>query len=158
MEIYTSYFYMVRHMKSNMLPVSTAAFDPKWIHNGKGNRVGFIDKNGVLNGVRAEFLLPGHECDGLCRGPENASICGGDPTKCQFLKLYEKHLRTLDAEKFEAWLQHKLDILQDRVGHSVDTVVLLFHEKEDNPCSERVAVVKWLREAGIEVSEFNRDM
>ena len=54
MNIYVSYFYNIRFFPENLLPVSTAAWDPKWFHNfGKPNVV-FKDKRNVVNGVRME--------------------------------------------------------------------------------------------------------
>lgn len=32
MKILISYFYQIRFFKPNMIPLSTAAFDPKWFH------------------------------------------------------------------------------------------------------------------------------
>lgn len=33
MKFYTSYFYKLRFFTPNMLPFSTAKWDPKWYHN-----------------------------------------------------------------------------------------------------------------------------
>ncbi len=37
-------------------------------------------------------------------------------------------------------------------------VVLIFHEKYDNPCSERWAVQQWFKENGMEIKEFNKEI
>ena len=55
MEIRTSYFYQIRNFKKNMLPVSTAIYDPKWYHHNLGYNNIFEDKRGILNGLR---ILP----------------------------------------------------------------------------------------------------
>ena len=70
MAIYISYFYNVRFLKPDQVPVSTAVWDPKWFHDFKGQSHKFFDKRGVLNGLRAESLHPDHTCDSLCRGLE----------------------------------------------------------------------------------------
>lgn len=67
MEIYTSYFYKVRFFKPNMIPISTAFSDPSWFHNFKGHNYQFIDKNGVINGLRADVFAPGPVARELCR-------------------------------------------------------------------------------------------
>ena len=36
MKIMTSYFYAIRFFKPNMIPISTAKWDPKWYHQNKG--------------------------------------------------------------------------------------------------------------------------
>ena len=36
MKIYTSYFYQIRFFKPNMIPLSTAKYDPSWFHKGLG--------------------------------------------------------------------------------------------------------------------------
>ena len=46
MKLAISYFYQIRNFKPNMIPVSTARWDPKWYHDGKGAEYNFIDKNG----------------------------------------------------------------------------------------------------------------
>ena len=43
----TSYFYQIRNFKPNMIPLSTALWDPKWFHKNKGHSFQFKDKNGV---------------------------------------------------------------------------------------------------------------
>lgn len=53
MKFYISYFYQIRFFKPNMIPISTAKWDPKWYsQNGKP----YIDKRGVVNGLRAPVL------------------------------------------------------------------------------------------------------
>ena len=72
MKIYISYFYQIRNFPKTLIPLSTAHWDPKWYHQ-KNNKV-FLDKRGVLNGLRIDELSPGKECDGLCSGIDNCSI------------------------------------------------------------------------------------
>ena len=58
MNVYISYFYNVRFFPTNLIPVSTAVWDPKWYHNFKTNDFIFKDKRGVVNGIRVEVLSP----------------------------------------------------------------------------------------------------
>lgn len=154
MKIMTSYFYQVRNMKSNYIPLSTAVWDPSWWHQGKGNSFQFKDKNGVWNGLRAEPFVPDQTCEGLCRGPETCNYLS--PKTCRFLKTYRAQLNKLDfqeiIERFAALGQK----IQKTEGFEEEPVlVLLFHEKWDNPCSERWPVQEWFRDHGYEVEEFN---
>ena len=59
MKVAISYFAQLRNFKPNMIPVSTAAFDPKWYHDYKGPKQVFYDKKGVINGARCELLVRG---------------------------------------------------------------------------------------------------
>ena len=68
MKFYTSYFYQIRNFTPNMIPLSTACGDPLWFHKGMDNSYTFFDKNGVINGLRAEMLHPDNSCSGLCEG------------------------------------------------------------------------------------------
>ena len=65
MKVATSYFYQIRFFKPNMIPVSTAMWDPKWFHNFKNQYHVFKDRNGVYNGLRYPALSPKGECEGL---------------------------------------------------------------------------------------------
>ncbi len=82
LEIATSYFYQIRFFKPSMIPVSTAVFDPKWYHNFKGQDHVFIDKRGVVNGLRIKSLMPDYTCNNLCRGFETCPT--KDPGTCDF--------------------------------------------------------------------------
>lgn len=55
MKFYISYFYAVRFMKPNTVALSTAMWDPKWFYNKHQGDV-YLDKRGVLNGLRLSLL------------------------------------------------------------------------------------------------------
>ena len=61
MKFYTSYFYQVRFFTPNMIPISTAKWDPKWFHDFQDNKYVFLDKRGVCNGLRADPFVLGEE-------------------------------------------------------------------------------------------------
>ena len=42
MNIYISYFYNIRFFPKNLIPISTAMWDPKWYHNFKSDDTVFI--------------------------------------------------------------------------------------------------------------------
>lgn len=154
MKILTSYFYQIRNMKQNYIPLSTAVWDPKWFHQGKGNNYQWKDKNGIWNGLRAEPFVPGKACEGLCRGPE---VCNAySPKTCAFLKTYRKQLDNLN---FQEILKRFEDLglkIQKTEGFQEEPVlVLIFHEKYDNPCSERWPVQDWFKDNDYPIKEFN---
>ena len=57
-KVYITYFYNIRFFKDNMIPVSTAVWDPKWFHNNGSNTDIFVDDNDIYNGIRCSELSP----------------------------------------------------------------------------------------------------
>lgn len=153
-DIYTSYFYQVRFMTPQFVPVSTAVWDPKWFHAGKGQDYTFRDKNGVWNGLRTPWFRPDSSCDGLCRGPEG---CAHKPQDCSFLQCYRAQLDRLDfdttVKKLVAAAQYYQE--KDKLP-TLPAIVLLVHEAPTNPCSERWPLQSWFRDNGYEIKEFSK--
>lgn len=147
MTIYTSYFYQIRFFPQNLVPLSTAVWDPKWyFHNEKQGYV-WKDARGVLNGLRATPFVPNDSCNGLCRGPE--SCVSKDSNTCMFLQVYLAQLRQLD---FNSIIQRFYN-LGERIGNNPD-FALIFHEAPSNPCSERWMVQQWFKENNWEINEW----
>lgn len=142
--IYLSYFYHVRFMPENMIPISTAVWDPKWFHDFKGQLHTFTDSRGIINGLREPQLVPGPLCKDDCRGPETCE--SKDPDVCPFLRHYRQQLDGIDFDSFME--QYKM--FQEN-GYDI---CFLFHETFDNPCSERVVVEDWFKEHNVEVKYF----
>lgn len=87
MKLYTSYFYQIRFFAPNIVPVSTAVWDPKWYHNFAGQDNVFLDKRGVVNGLRAPALAPGSQLEGSCAGKDGTAVgCTHNPSTCAFLR------------------------------------------------------------------------
>jgi len=160
MKIYTSYFYQIRFFKPYMIPISTCLSDPKWFYilekvPGHSSRhLPYIDKNGVINGLRAELLAPGAGCEGDCRGPEYCAT--KDPSTCNFLRHYQEQLNTLDCK---ALITHCEEFARDwQTYHCPDQeplLVFIVYETPSNPCSERRVLQEWLRNNGYEVEELD---
>lgn len=153
MAIYTSYFYQVRFMRPTDIPMSTAVWDPKWFHDFKGQDYMFLDKRGVLNGLRASMFAPDDTCKDLCRGLENCP--GRGQPICQFLSNYRKQLDKLDAHQLSKFLEQLAPMLQKATGNPGPfNHILLLHEAPTNPCSERGVIQQWFAAAGITVEEW----
>lgn len=147
MTIYTSYFYQIRFFPQNLVPLSTAVWDPRWyFHNEKQGYV-WKDARGVLNGLRATPFVPNDSCNGLCRGSE--SCVSKDSNTCKFLQVYLAQLRQLD---FNSIIQRFYN-LGERIGNNPD-FALIFHEAPNNPCSERWMVQQWFKENNWEINEW----
>lgn len=148
MNVYITYFYNIRFFPTNLIPVSTAMYDPKWYHDFKSNDTMFKDKRGVLNGLRADILSPykveSTECKN-CVSNKNTSIC-------TFIKQYRDYIFSLDFNKVYSWL---LDI--SRKCNNAD-ICLIVYEKPDNPCSERPTLVEWFKRNGIALNEFSPNL
>ena len=151
MEIYTSYFYQVRFFPVNLIPLSTAAFDPKWYHENKGPSHQFKDKRGVINGIRADIFAPGPDLSGYC-----SEACGMVPPNCNFLLRYRAQLNKLDFrtiwQKFESLAQ----TIQLREGFETVNFALLLHEAPTKLCSERCVIQDWFSENGHPIHEWQR--
>jgi len=149
MKIYTSYFYKVRFFKPNQLGFSTAKWDPKWFHENQGQEHIFLDKRGVLNGLRASVFAP---INTDCGGQKNCSM---DPASCSFIKAYSEQLSKLDFDLIMRAFEHKVNILTDKGFLTEEPdIILLVHEAPTNPCSERVPIQEWFQSHGVEVTEL----
>ncbi len=149
----TSYFYKIRFMKPNYIPLSTAKYDPWWFkHQGRQ----WKDKNGVWNGLRAEPFAPGPLCDQLCRGPEYCD--SGDPHQCLFLKTYRKQLDQLDFKDIIKRIYSIGKQVQEKEGFTEEPViVLIVYEATNNQCSERRVIQEWFKDNGYEIEEFDEN-
>ena len=123
MNIATSYFYQIRFFKRNMIPLSTALWDPKWYHDFQGPTHCYIDKNGVLNGLRISSLVPGDECNTLCRGVENCQT--KNPMYCDFLREYRKQLNSLNVCELRVMLEELSSIAKSALKLVDEPILVL---------------------------------
>ena len=168
-EVLTSYFYMVRFFEPYHIPFNTAMWPPKWYRRGSGDV--YLDKRGVINGLTAQPLVPGRECEGLCNGRGGDGRCltqgdAADPNACPFLIKYMEQLERINFESFKKSL---MDVAWKALGEfnpqeseslkamgESPVPVLLFHETPENTCSERIKVTRWIVDHGVTVKEFKR--
>ena len=157
MKIYTSYFYQIRNFPKNLIPLSTAVWDPKWYHNNNSLKYVYRDKRGIFVGLRAEMFAPDGTCQDLCRGPDRPDICyqEGGRYGCSFLNTYRRQLDKLDFNETIEGLKELSRSIQE-LEHSDEEydIALIFHEIPDNPCSERRVVQDWFKDHGITAEEF----
>lgn len=153
MKITISYFYNIRFFKPNQIPVSTAIWDPKWFHQNKGNSEVFIDRNGVINGLRIEELNPvSCHADGC---PCEYHKTGEGFQTCKFLQLYRQGLNKLNFEEIISKLQNIAIGWKNLNSFEEDSeIVLIVYETPDNPCSERVPLIEWFASNGINLKEW----
>ena len=148
MKILIAYFYQIRFFSPNMIPLSTATWDPKWYHDFKGQNHIYKDKNGVFNGLRYELLNPSQVYE-----PHMCPCEDKNPHICAFLNRYVNYIRSIP--KTRLWADFEAITANYRKATGVEPViVLIFHEKPDNPCSERWGVISYLKECGFEVEDF----
>ena len=153
MNLALSYFYQIRFFKPYMIPISTAMFDPKWFHQNKGNDFTFVDKNGIINGIRIGSLRPKMKSDGECYGREKCKI--KQPTECSFLKNYEAQLNQINFDLFEKSLNNLGLVVKDLLRLKEDPLfVFIVYEAPDNHCSEREIILKVLKEHGYNIEEL----
>lgn len=153
MNIYISYFYQIRFFKHNMIPISTAAWDPRWYHDFKGKDYVFKDKNGVYNGLRADILAPGKSCHNLCNGYDNCLI--QNPKCCDFLKYYRKQLDEINFSSFISILNELGNSIKSAENFPEEPeIVLIVYETPDNLCSERGVLKEWFSDNGYKLQEW----
>ena len=154
MKIFTSYFYQIRFFKPYMIPLSTAVWDPKWYYNFKKQGHVYVDRNGVINGLRIQPLMPGSSCDGLCRGLEVCEI--KEPTQCEFLKKYYEQLTAIDFNQFMYNLSTHIEKLcKMQWIENEPFAVFIVHEAPNKACSERCMIQKWFTDNGVAIQELN---
>lgn len=145
-----SYFYQIRFFSRNMIPVSTAIWDPKWYHQSKDQSYFFKDKNGVWNGFREPLLNPSK--DAGC-----SKDCSQDPTYCNFSRSYEEKLHKIDFDKFDSKYNKLAAYIQSKENFKEEPVIVfIVHETPLNPCSERLPLIRWFKENGRSLDEFVR--
>ena len=165
---YISYFYQIRNMKPNMLPVSTAMWDPKWFHDDNGGRWKYMDKNGVINGVRMiDLMMPLYKWEELVKRNESCEHCGINngangswiSGMCPFMKEYAKCIREKnpDFQKFINFCDGYLQFLNQRLNLCLDTIIFIVHEAPSKGCGERPELQRWFYENGMELKEWNKD-
>lgn len=152
--IYTSYFYKVRFFTPNVIPLSTAVWDPKWYHDYKGPDFRFFDKRGVINGLRATPFAPGRSCENLCRGPETCAEQG--PRECEFLRRYWEQLKAIPIKETISRLTRIGEEVRKESHFKGEPVyAFLVYEAPTNPCSERETIQRYFRENGIKCEEWS---
>lgn len=153
MKFALSYFYKVRFFQPNMIPISTALSDPKWFHANHSPQFTFLDKNGVINGLRCPELAPGPLCSGLCNGSRDN---GCTPESCDFLRAYRLQLEAnFDIDSFLKRCEVAAANTKEYNGYKEEPViVLLVHEAPDNPCSERQPLLDFFNSHGIQMEEL----
>lgn len=145
-KVYTSYFYKIRSFKPNMIPVSTAIWDPKWFHAEMGQDYIWFDKNGVVNGLRVEELHPRIE------NSECMSCKDHNRTTCEFKRLYEEQISKLDFKVINDLFEEFGRIMkEERKVEGEPVIVLIVHEAPNNHCSEREILQKYFHAEELQV-------
>ena len=149
-----SYYYSIRWMKSNQIPLSTAIYPPKWYALNGRNRP-YLDRNGVINSLEIPLLIPNNTIHNECRGPEN---CEQSPKSCRFLQGYYEQLKAIDFKNLQSRTEGFIIKAHSALGlEAPDTVdaILMVHETPEKACSERWPLKNWFHENGTYLEEFN---
>lgn len=138
MKIMTSYFYQIRNFTPNMIPVSTCVSDPAWFKPKEEDKCCYVDKRGVVCGLRYEPLVVQRNLECICPCLEPA------PTRCSFLSNYEKELFKLDKNKILTDFAYCCDFCKKKAHFEGEPIiVLIVYEIPTNPCSERWGLQKF---------------
>lgn len=126
-----------------MIPVSTAMYDPFWYQPPPGKEY-YIDKRGIINGLRYEPLIVQFKGTYHCPCEEKEFLQG----QCNCMKEYRQLLDTVDFDAMIKAFQYCLN------KFNKDTIVLMVYETPNNPCSERKMLQEYFNEHGIECREL----
>lgn len=149
MKVRTSYFYQIRNFKPNMIPMSTAMYDPKWFHDFKGTDYIFQDKRNILNGLRLLPIIVQEACPHICPCEEK------NLNSCHFISTYEQELNKIDFNKMIADMENFCNLYVKENNIKEEPIaVLMVYETPDNKCSERNSLIKLFNQHGIECREL----
>ena len=155
MKVRTSYFYQIRNFKRNMIPVSTAIWDPVWYHNfTKDYFYLFKDKRNILNGLRIEPIIEqGRQSN---HGPDICPCEGKNYETCSFLRQYRENLEKIDFDLMMADMQDLADryAKANKIEEEI-IIVLIVYETPANPCSERKPLQDFFNAHGVECKELD---
>lgn len=143
MKLYTSYFAQLRNFPANLIGLSTAVWNPKWLTPNR-------DKNGAI-WLDCPPFKPGIECAGLCNGnclPKN-------PQNCLFLQAYRKQLNKLEYTVIISKLKNLAQKIAVNENLQEVNFAFLVYEKYNNPCSERWVIQEWFRANGAKIEEWH---
>jgi hypothetical protein len=133
-----------------MIPVSTAIGNPKWYEHKYNPSKEYVDSNGVINGITLHELTPA----GIAAGC-NPTICNKALTQCNFRKQYKDKLDACDFRSIYQKMENVAIRIQRQLGFEEEPcIVLMVHEKPDNPCSERGPLQQYFQEHGVACEEL----
>ncbi len=151
MKIYTSYFYQIRNFTPNMIPVSTALSDPAWYHPPEGKEY-YIDKRGIVCGLRYEPLIVQREC-GMACPCEDRHLAPACPTMLEYeaaLNALVDKERTLKAFEFCCnKFKKELNLKEEPI------ICLMVYEAPSNLCSERIALQRFFQCQELQIKGDN---
>lgn len=148
MKVRTSYFYQIRNFKPNMIPMSTALSDPAWFHDWKDSDYVFKDKRGILNGLRLRPII--------VQGGGHCPCEDKDWTHCPLEKSYKENLAKIDFNKMLKGMEDFCNMYAKQENLKEEPIaVLMVYESPDNMCSERMTLIDFFIEHGIECKELD---
>ena len=144
MNLYTSYWAMVRNFPKNLVGLNTTIWPPKWRPLGQ-------DKRGIWV-IDCPPLKPGKGCSNLCRG-----LCEPrHPQDCDFLQKYYEQLSQINFSKFCDSLQNLANRVKKHENlEDVDFAFIVF-ETPKNACSERIIIQQWLCDNNVKIQEWSQ--
>lgn len=143
MQFYTSYFAQMRKFPPNLVGLSTAHWEPKWLRPHRS-------QNGII-WLPIPSLKPGSGCANLCDGKCSIRTA----PSCAFLQAYYNQLRQLDMQKFLQEAERLRRVITKQEGFSDIDFAILVYEKPNNPCSERTIIQKWFAENNVSIKEWS---
>jgi len=155
MKIRTSYFYQIRNFTRNMIPISTAVWDPTWYHNFTNDyNYIFKDKRNILNGLRLESIIEQGKKSN--NGPDVCPCDKKDYQTCSFLKQYRENLEKINFDKMITEMEELAKNYKAKENIQEEIIlVLIVYETPLNFCSERIPLQEYFTNHGWECKELD---
>lgn len=162
MKIYISSFNKINTFTENCIPISTAGGSgwPYWLYKYYNQPKGsfFLSKNNIMLGITEEKFTEFDFFDSL------EEKCGEKPCpfmskapNCEFMNKYLSCIETIDIDyllnEFER-VSEDVRKVTNYVGEP--NIILMVYEPSTCICAERPCLIKYFKNHGIEVKEWEK--
>lgn len=133
--------------------MSTALGDPIWYHENGDKSSIYIDKRGIINGLRLLPIINAAKltCASACPLCEDKN-----PDTCLWKNEYREALETIDFDSMMKGIKQFVDdyckkhkIIEEPIA------VLMVHESPTNACSERYPLIDYFCSHGVDCKELD---
>lgn len=149
MKYFISTFYNIRYFRPHQIGISTAVWQPKYWKYEQ-------NKNGAVMGICEPLLSPAKLSEEvIC---QRDCQYKNDVPNCPFLVSYREYLETIDFEKLLTEFERIANEVKKINNYQQDPeIILLVYEAANNPCSERLELVKLFENHGIILKEWTKE-
>lgn len=150
MRFYIANFANLRNFTPNMIPISTAMWQPAFFKAE-------ITKNKVVLGITERELSP-YKVD-MSEGCQKACPHRESVPECPFLTKYAEYLETVSFDRIMSECERVADGVRKLTNYEGEPIIVfLVYEAESNPCSERVPLQRWFEKHGVKLENWRKEL